>query len=220
MSYKKYDKYKDSGIEWIGEIPEHWGVKKIKHIGKTIAGGTPSTNKPEYWGGNIPWIPSGKVQNNIIYEADIDKYITQKGLENSSTKYINPNSVLIALTGATCGNIGLLTFKSTANQSVVGIEPYKNTISKYLFYYLISQREQILINQTGGAQSGINEGNVKNIQISFPPLHEQQQIAECLDKKTKEIDDLIKDLKKSIELLKEYKKSLIYEATTGKIKIN
>src|SRR5574344_842650 len=99
MKYKKYPSYKDSGSSWLGEIPKHWNQRKIKHFAQTIPGGTPSTIEPEYWDGDIPWLPSGAVQNCIINEDRVIKFITKKGLYSSATKYIKPNSTLIALTG-------------------------------------------------------------------------------------------------------------------------
>jgi len=214
MKLKPYLKYKDSGIQWIGEIPEGWEVRKIKHISNTVAGGTPSTTKLEYWDGNIPWLPSGMIHSNIIKEEDVFKYITLEGLNNSSTKKIRKNSPLIALTGATCGNVSYLTFEATANQSVVGIETNKEANPKYIFYHLLSQRKQILINKTGGAQSGINEQNVKEIFCSYPPLSEQTAIANFLDKETTRIDVLIEKDKKLIALLKERRTALINQAVT------
>ena len=220
MKYKKYPSYKDSGISWLGEIPKHWNQRKIKHFAQTIPGGTPSTIEPEYWDGDIPWLPSGAVQNCIINEDRVIKFITKKGLYNSATKYIKPNSTLIALTGATCGNIGYLTFQSTANQSVVGIVTQKSTSDKYVFYSLISQKSQILVKRTGGAQAGINEQDVKDIFISYPPIQEQQQIANFLDKATAKIDTLIEKQTKQIELLKEKRQAVISHAVTKGIKSN
>jgi len=210
--YKTYLKYKDLGIDWIGEIPEGWRVKKIKYLCSTVAGGTPSTANLEYWDGDIPWLPSGMVHNNVIGPGDVFKFITLEGLNNSSAKKIRKDSPLIALTGATCGNIAYLTFEATANQSVVGMETNKKCNAKYLYYYLISQREQILINKTGGAQSGINEQNVKDIVCALPDISEQTTIANYLDKKTVEINKLIEKDKKLIELLKEKRTALINHA--------
>ncbi|MBN2570501.1 MAG: restriction endonuclease subunit S [Ignavibacteriales bacterium] len=216
----KYPKYKPSKVKWIGDIPDHWYLKKIKYVGKTLAGGTPSTTNPEYWDGDIPWLNSGKVQNNIILPDDVDKYITQLGLEQSATKMIKENSVLVALTGATCANIGFLTFPSTANQSVVAIENETKLISKFLFYFLLSQREQILIERSGGAQSGINEGDVKNLILSLPQLKEQETIANFLDEKTSQIDKLISNKQKLIDLLKEERTAIINQAVTKGINPN
>ncbi len=211
---RKYDSYKDSGIEWIGEIPSHWGVKKTKVIGKTLAGGTPSTDNPDFWNGDIPWLQSGKVQNNIIVPEDVDKYITELGLSKSATKMISANAVLVALTGATCGNVGLLTFNSTANQSVVGIEFKKSYIPKFNYYQFLSIREQILISKSGGAQGGVSEEVIKNLITVQPTPEEQTAIAAYLDRKTAEIDELIADKKRLLELYEEEKTAIINQAVT------
>ncbi len=210
---QRYDSYKDSGVEWLGEIPEHWELILVKRFSKTLAGGTPSTDKLEYWGGDIPWLPSGKLQNCDIEKAE--KFISKLGLKKSATKLIRPNTTLIALTGATCANIGYLKFKATANQSVVAIENDESiSSSRYVFYALINERQRILLNQTGGAQAGINESNVKNIEIVFPPLPEQTAIAQFLDDKTTKIDQAIAIKQQQIALLKERKQILINKAVT------
>ncbi|MBK9462080.1 MAG: restriction endonuclease subunit S [Sphingobacteriales bacterium] len=148
LNMQKYNAYKDSGVEWLGEIPKHWETIIVKRLGKTKAGGTPSTNILKYWDGEIPWLPSGKLQNCEIVSAD--KFITESGLKYSATKLIKPNTVLIALTGATCANIGYLKFEACANQSVIAIEENKGVDSKFLYYALINERLQILLSQTGG----------------------------------------------------------------------
>jgi type I restriction enzyme S subunit len=211
---KKYDSYKDSGVEWIGEIPSHWNYGKLKNVGHIISGGTPSTDKEEYWGGDIPWLQSGKIQYNIIEIGDVDKYITKLGFVNSSTKLVNSDSVLIAITGATCGNVGFLKFPTTINQSIIGIEFNSSHSSFYFFYYLFIQREQIRFNITGGAQGGVTKTDVSNLFITIPPLSEQQQIVSYLDTKTSQIDSLIEKTQLKIELLKEKRTSFINEVVT------
>ena len=219
MGNKTYGEYKTPETKWFNQIPANWDIRPIKHLAKTIPGGTPSTSNLEYWeNGNIPWLPSGAVQNCKIEESDANKFITEKGLLNSATKYIGPNSVLVALTGATCANIGFLTFKATANQSVISVEPY-NFNSKYVYYALLSQREQILDKKTGGAQSGINEDDVKNILIPEMTLEEQGQMANYLDKEIAKIDVAIAKNEELNQLLEKYRDSLIYHVITGKIDV-
>ncbi len=208
----KYEKYKDSGVEWLGEIPSHWEVLTVKRFGKTKAGGTPSTTNLKFWDGNIPWLPSGKLQNCEINTAE--KFITVSGLKNSATKLIKPNTTMIALTGATCANIGYLKFEACANQSVIAIEEYENVNSKFLYYALINERNQILLSQTGGAQAGINETDVKNIILPTPTYTEQTAIAAFLDRKTALVDQAINIKQKQIELLKERRQILIHKAVT------
>jgi type I restriction enzyme S subunit len=211
---KKYQSYKSSGVEWVGKIPSSWSLKKIKYLGNIVSGGTPSTDKEEYWNGSIPWLQSGKVQYNFIKSNDVDKYITELGLMKSSTKMVLSNSVLIAITGATCGNIGYLTFDSTVNQSIIGIEPSTSYSPEFIFYFLSSQRHQILYHQSGGAQGGINKDDVKNLFISIPTLDEQNLIVQFLDEKTEVIDKLISLKERKITLIKEQKISLVNQIIT------
>jgi type I restriction enzyme S subunit len=211
--YQKYPEYKNSGVDWLGEIPKEWRSIKVKYIGKTIAGGTPSTSEPEYWDGEISWLPSGAIQNCIVTNKKA-KYITELALKNSATKLIKPSSVLIALTGATCANIGFLPFESTANQSVIAVHNNENIASKYLYYSFLANREQFLVYKTGGAQSGINENNVKNIFITSPPKQDQQKIANFLDEKVGLIDEIVKKKKRLIDLLKEKRTAVINQAVT------
>lgn len=211
---KPYEENNPTKNFWYPEVPSHWVLSKVKYVAKTIAGGTPSTDKSEYWeNGDIPWLPSGKLQNCDITTAE--KFITKQGLDNSSTKLIKPCTTLIALTGATCSNIGFLKFQACANQSVVAINEFSGKAdSRFLFYMFLSMRKQILTHQSGGAQAGINDGNVKNLFLVVPPLNEQTKIAQYLDHQTSIIDQLILQKEKLIELLKEKRQAVINEAVT------
>ena len=210
---------KESGIEWIGKIPKHWEVKRIKDIFSSLAGGTPSTKEKDYWIGEIPWIPSGKVQNNIVVPEVVEDFISEKALKESSTKIAKQNSILIALTGATCSNIGYLTFDTTINQSIVALLPKSKLIPKYYFYFLISGSEKIRTYMTGGAQGGINQEDIKFLKVLLPPKDEQTAIAIYLDDKTSTIDKITNNLHTQIETLKELRKTLINDVVTGKVKV-
>lgn len=205
----RYESYKDTPYLWIGKIPNHWQIQRVKFVCNDIfPGATPSTAKKEYWDGNIPWIPSGCCHDCDVVEAP--KYITDLGLQNSSTRLIPANTTIIALTGATCSQLGYLKIEACANQSVIAfVENEKKANSRFLFYALRSARSNILTNQTGGAQAGINMEDCKNIILVFPPLEEQKAIADFLDAKTAELDEEKENLLKQIELLKELKLSTI-----------
>ena len=211
---------KESGIEWIGEIPETWSRCEIKFYCEDIfPGATPQSSNPDYWDGEINWIPSGSCHDCIITKAP--KKITQAGYENSSTKLIPANTALVAMTGATCGNTGYLTMKSCANQSVAAfVEDKSRCNSVFLWYILRAAKEHLLTFQSGGAQGGVNIENCKNIFVPFVPLDEQLRIGAFLDRRCAEIDSVIMETEKTIAEYKALKQSIITEAVTHSVRGN
>lgn len=204
---------KDSGVEWIGEIPEEWEVAKIKYYCDSIySGGTPSRLEPKYWNGDINWIPSGYCKNKEIIKAE--EKITKEALLSSSTKLINKDTPLVAMTGATCGFTGYLKIDACINQSIMAYIPDKLTSSRFLWYLTMSLYQKYLSLQSGGAQAGINSIDAKNIYVPYVKIKEQNNIAKILDKKTGQIEDIKSTIMKEIQILEDYKKSIITEAVT------
>ena len=164
---------------------------KVSEFTNVITGGTPSTKKDEYWtNGTIPWLQSGCCQNCDV--CSTDTYISQLGYENSSTKMMPQNTVMIALTGATAGKVGYLTIEACGNQSITGILPSEMVNSRYLFYYLMINRNKILSDCVGAAQPHISQGYVKNIVVPIIEKSKQLefvQIAEQSDKSKLIIED-------------------------------
>ncbi len=180
--------------------------KKISDFTEVITGGTPSTTVKEYWeDGTIPWLNSGELNKKYIYESK--NFITKSGLKSSSTRLMPPDTVLIALTGATTGLSALTKIEACANQSVTGILPSKNHNSDYLLHYLRTQRERILDKAWGNAQPHISQKFVKDLVIPLPSLEEQLHIANVLSKS----ETLIEQRKMSIVLLDEFLKSFFWE---------
>jgi type I restriction enzyme S subunit len=177
-------------------IKVSWKNIKISDFAEVTTGGTPPTTIKEYWeNGTIPWLNSGELNQDII--TTCKNYITDLGMKNSAAKLMPQDTVLIALTGATTGVIGYLTFEAAANQSVTGILPSTAHHPKYLYYYLKSIREKVLDESYGGAQKHISQGYVKELEIPLPPLPVQKRIAEILD-----TADTLR--RKDQELLKKY----------------
>ena len=211
---------KDSGVEWIGEIPSHWGIGKLYQFSEMSNGSTPSRVKPEYWeNGTIPWMSSGEINKKRIRE--IDGRITQKGFENSSTKLLPIGTVMMGLNGQgkTKGTVGILEIETTCNQSLCGMifNDYINPMFSY--YFLDSQYYHIRGLVGEGKREGISISFLGRYPLVVPPLKEQQQIVEYLDKQTQKINKTISVQEKRIELLKEYRQSLISEVVTGKLKV-
>lgn len=185
-----------------------WIEEKLGVLSNVIIGGTPSTTVEEYWNGNIGWIGSGELKNDLIKSPT--KYITELGLKKSSTYLLPKNTTVLAMTGATLGKIGYLTFECCGNQSVAGFINLKNLNSKYLYYQLQNHTKQIFSFAGGGAQAGINKYNIENILLQVPKNideknKEQQKIADCLTS----LDELITAHTDKLENLKSHKKGLL-----------
>ena len=206
---------KQGAMQQLLQPKEGWEVKKLGEIANCFAGGTPSTNISEYWGGEIIWLPSGRVQNNVLAITGEEITITTKGLNESAAKLIKPNSVLIAITGATCGNIGFLSFEASANQSVVALEPNSNINGRFLYYMMITKRNDILTLQTGSAQGGTNLRSIKSISVSLPNIEMQNHIANILIN----MDSEIIVLEAKLEKYKRIKQGMMQQLLTGKIRL-
>jgi len=157
-----------------------WEIVKIGNIFETTSGGTPlRSNKNYYLNGKIPWLKSGEVSKGEIYKSE--EFITELGLKESSAKVLPANTVLVAMYGATAGQVGLLKIESTTNQAICGILPNEKVIPKYLYWILKSQYKKLLYLSIGGAQPNISQNIIKNLKIPFPPIEIQQEIANELD---------------------------------------
>jgi type I restriction enzyme S subunit len=147
---------------------------------KTGSGGTPLSSRKEYYeGGNIPWLLSGEVAQGNVRVAT--KNITKEGLQNSAAKIFPRNTVLVAMYGATAGQVGILRFEAATNQAICGILPNERFIPEFLFYFLLSKKDELVAQATGNAQPNISQIKIKNTEVPVPPLPEQQRIVGILD---------------------------------------
>ena len=151
----------------IGQIPKGWVVTTVGNILDCKLGGTPSRSNESYWGGDIAWINSGKINEFRIIEPS--EYITEEGLKKSATKLLPAKTTVIAITGATLGQISLLEIDSCANQSVIGVIPNKEYPYEFVYPLISSILDDLLKHQTGGAQQHINKNNVESFNIVCPP---------------------------------------------------
>jgi len=212
---KRYPAYKDSGIDWIGEIPEHWEVKKLKYFSKIVNGSTPKSGKGEYWGGKIVWLTPndlGKLNGNLI--TDSLKKITQPGLDSCGATLTPKNSIILS-TRAPIGHIVITDIMTCTNQGCKTIvHDSSKCDNKFLFYYLFSSKNTLQSLGQGSTFIELSSQNLKDFQNAFPPLPEQQTIANYLDRKTHLIDTLIEKKQRLIDLLKEQRTAIINQAVT------
>ena len=161
------------------EVPEGWVWTTLGNIGTWQAGGTPNRSNKEYYGGNIPWLKTGDLNDNFI--ISIPESITEEAVSKSSAKLNPKGSVLMAMYGATIGKLGILTFPATTNQACCACIQYDAVVQMYLFYYLMSQRSSFIEKGGGGAQPNISKEIIINTAIPVPPLSEQSRIVAQID---------------------------------------
>lgn len=215
-------KMKDSGVEWIGEVPEHWEVMKSSLMSSLIGSGTtPNTNNKDYYCENeeegYNWLQTGDLNNGLIISTL--KKVTLKAVKECNLKFYTTGSIVIAMYGATIGKVGILGFNTAVNQACCVLSKTDKIVSKFVFYLFLSAKESLLISAIGGGQPNISQDVIKKLKVVVPPLSEQQSIATYLDKKCAELDASISKAQKEIDLLQEYKEALISEVVTGKRKV-
>lgn len=203
---------KDSGVEWIGNIPVNWEVKPLKYVADIQTGNTPSMKNKNYYSDNgIEWIKT----NNLLGTNGVSESEVKLSIEGSKTARIaKAQSTLVSCIGDV-GKIGYITSDSAYNQQINAVSFYEGDVYwKYGMYYLSVQKEQHQYYQNGNVLKILNTDNHKRIVMPIPKLNEQQKIAAFLDEKVAHIDNIIEETKKSIENLKAYKQSLITETVT------
>ena len=198
---------------------------KLGDIFEIGSGGTPSKSHPEYYGGNIPWVKTGDLKNEYLYE--VEDFITEEGLNNSSAKMYEEDTVLIAMYGATIGATSILKMKACTNQACAAFRKNEQVIPEYLYYFLRSQKEKFVKDGVGGAQPNISAGYLKKVEMELPSLDEQKVIVDILDKisdvvckrsfELQSLDDLIKA--RFVELFSsgEFPQVTISELVSGKV---
>lgn len=210
---------RNSGIEWLGEVPEHWETWKITHLINLIGSGTtPKSDNLDYYDGNTLWVTTSELRENYI--SDTKQKISQEALnDHSALKIYPPNSVAIAMYGATIGRLGILEKEATFNQACCIFSPSKKLHHKFLFYWLWHRRPILISLSNGGGQPNLSQDDLKKIKLAIPSYEEQTAIVNYLDTETAKIDRLQHKIERVIERLKEYRSALITQVVTGKVKV-
>ena len=211
---KKYDTYKDSGNQWIGQVPEHWSVRKLKHIVSSIkSGGTPtSSNDTFYSEDGFPWVAIGDMSSSS-YVLDTQKHITKAGVDDKGLT-LYPVGTLLYSIYATIGKVSELRVPAYINQAILALVPKDDTYQQFLKYSLIAQEKYVYSLSNSNIQANLNAEIVSNLLCPLPPLTEQEAIANFLDKKTGEIDQAIALFEQEKTDLQAYSKAIISETVT------
>lgn len=211
---------KDSGIEWIGDVPDHWEVKRIKHCCTIIGSGTtPESSNFEYYDGDYAWIQSGDLYGRDII-ISTEKTITQLAANTYSTlKMYQADYVVVAMYGASVGNVAISKIDAYVNQACCVLAQDSRSDVRYLFYWLVHCKEDLIQQSFGGGQPNISQQKIRNEPMLSLPLYDQIQIANYLDEKCTKIDSIIVSKKEQLTKITQHKKSLIYEYVTGKKRV-
>ena len=210
---------KESGIDWIGQIPEEWRVRPIKHIVETPVTDGPHET-PVLFDTGIPFLSAEAVKDGVLDFNYKRGYISLKDHERFKKK-ISPkkDDIFIVKSGATTGNVGIVNTEEIFDiWSPLALIRCNKTlaIQKYIYFYLLSTlfKSQVEFNWSFGTQQNIGMGVIERIKVILPPVSEQQKIVEVLDKKTAQLDKVKSLLEEQIQKLKDYRASLIYETVT------
>ena len=198
----------------IGEIPVSWDVKNIEDVANTMSGGTPKRNRSDYYIGDIPWIKTGELKDKYLYETE--ECISELAIQESSAKLIPINSVIIAMYGATIGNLTINKIEATSNQACCSIQPNSKLLHfEFLYYTLSFYKEKIIRMGAGGAQPNISQQLVKKLSIPIPSLSEQEEIVNILNLYDIKLE---KSINKKSQLFI-IKQGLMQQLLTGKVRV-
>ena len=195
------------------ELPEGWEWVRLGDIGDWGAGATPSRRNPKYYNGEILWLKTGELKDGYIDDS-VEK-ITELALKECSLRLNKPGDILIAMYGATIGKLGILNVEATTNQACCGCTPFSQVYNRYLFYLLLSLREEFKGQGAGGAQPNISKQKIINTIAPLPPLNEQKRIVEKVDQLMALCDELEKNIEQSKKDSEMLMQSVLQEAFKG-----
>lgn len=209
---------KDTEVAWIGSVPNHWKVKRLKYLCTFKTGGTPTDkigiNDEE---DGYPWITAPDLSEKLDI-TNYSQYISQNSVRNCGYKLFPQDSILLVCI-ASVGKMGITKEKTYANQQITAIMPKEFVVPRYLLYFLYSQSEKISADASSNVVPIINTGYLSNIICLLPTQIEQQNIANYLDTITKDINEVINSKEKQLKVMHRHRDSLIYEYVTGKKRV-
>ena len=212
---RPYLAYKPSGVPWLGDVPGHWVVEKLKYAVNFLGGGTPSKDEDGYWGGTTPWVsPKDMKRARIAYT---EGYITEAGLDVSPCALVPIGSVLIVVRSGILQHtipVAVNQVAVTLNQDMKGLVPTEVVEGRFLAYQIQGCQAELLDEwvKQGATVESIEHQRMADTRLAFPPLPEQQAIADYLDSETARIDELILEKEGLIGLLREHRQGVASDA--------
>lgn len=203
---------KDSGIEWIGDIPAEWDVLNLVAHTSML---TPMRDRPENLDGPIPWVRIEDFEGKYIESSKAGLGVSMKTVKEMNLK-VYPVGTILCTSSCIMGKCAIVSRELVSNQRFIGIIPDRTTDKTYLYYLMTSNAERMNFLSTGALQANLSRSAFEHLKVQFPPYSEQQEIAAYLDDKCEKIDELILKKQQYLIEIENYKKSLIYEYVTGK----
>lgn len=216
-----HPKLKPSGVEWLGEIPEHWSTIRLRRIASRIeTGSTPPTVEASYYeDGTVPWFGPGSFGDSISLTMPV-KYIHASAVADGVARMFKKNATMVVTIGATLGKVSSLSENGSCNQQITVVEFDENKIYSRFGTYQLKGLESVLRGIAPSATLPIfSQGDIADIPLCNPPILEQRTIADYLDRDTAKIDRMVEMVEAAIEKLQEYRTALITAAVTGKIDV-
>jgi len=214
MSFPKYPAYKDSGVQWLGEVPEHWAVTAIKRNYSIVGGSTPKSEISAYWDGEILWItPADLSRLRGFNITESIRTITTDGLNSCGANLVPAGSIVLS-TRAPIGSIGIAATELCTNQGCKSLVPHSDQEPRFLAYLLSIATLELNVRGKGTTFLELSADELGAFRVSIPPRREQRTLAAFLDHETAKIDALVAEQEKLVALLKEKRQSVISHAVT------
>lgn len=211
---------KDSGVDWLGEVPSHWDVPRIRFVARMESGHTPSKSEDKYWDGDIQWVSladSNYLREND-YISETDKQISEEGLANSSARILPPETMVFTR-DATVGLCAITTREMAVSQHIIGWICEDNLVPEYLLNVTKAMDQELERLTMGATISTVGMEDIKKLRMPLPPIQEQQAIVEYLNEELEKYSTSIEKVQAGIEVLKEYRTALVTKAVTGQIDV-
>ena len=217
-----YPAYKDSGVEWLGEVPKHWDIQRLCQCASIVGGMTPSMENHAYWNGSIPWVTPKDMKLNAVGNSAIK--VTQNALKETSLRLIHTGSVLMVVRGMILARtvpIAWTTCPVTVNQDMKALRPVSGINAQYMARALASAQDILLsfVDVAGHGTRRLPTDRWRALPLAIPPTDEQMAVVSYLDRICGRCDDLKNSTKREIELLREYRTRLIADIVTGKLDV-
>ena len=213
---------KPSGVDWLGEVPDHWAIRKLRHCGQVLGGMTPGMSERAFWGGDIPWVTPKDMKLPVIAESQ--DHITQQALDQNSLRLVLPGSVLLVVRGMILARrvpVARTAVPVTINQDMKAIAPSAGVDGSFLAYAIEAAQGVLasLVDEAGHGTKRLPTERWRDVQLALPPRREQDRIALHLDAQLAGIARAVASGEHEIELLREYRTCLSADVVTGKLDV-